>query len=367
MKKRLLFVSLFLISILFISSCVQESGRRSTAYPCFDENGNEIDCFEEKILSIEGSVQDLDKELSSLSLFNAKLPDGTTISTDKNLEICDCNILKDCGTDWKCSPGEQLIKYEITVEVPSSINYDEFGRITLNEQDSARDISRAKEKLNEILELGEFGELLTNTGKNVGEIQEKINHPEFENWLIGKVSDEEFKKVDWCYGCGSSGPGTCYNWCISGSGNFNWVCFSGNTDITMSDNSEQKIENLKVGEFVKSFNPKTNKFVTSEVKNVYVAHSKENLLINGLLEVTSEHPFYTDGRWVEAKNLKVGDNLLTSDNKNLRVTSIDKIKKESEVYNLEVGGPNTFYANNLLVHNKAFIKSARITYTIWLW
>ncbi len=39
MKKRLLFVSLFLISILFISSCAQESPLRVE-----DSFGSDVDC-----------------------------------------------------------------------------------------------------------------------------------------------------------------------------------------------------------------------------------------------------------------------------------------------------------------------------------
>lgn len=73
----------------------------------------------------------------------------------------------------------------------------------------------------------------------------------------------------------------------------------------------------------------------------------------GQLKVTDEHPFYVNDSWIPAKNLQVGDLLTTEDGKKVRITSIDDIVENVSVYNLHVNGVNNYFANDILVHNKA--------------
>lgn len=73
------------------------------------------------------------------------------------------------------------------------------------------------------------------------------------------------------------------------------------------------------------------------------------------------HPFYvkdeskeTLGNWVAASNLKKGDELLTEDGKNIKVSEVrvQKLEEEITVYNLEITEVHTYYvAGGVLVHN----------------
>jgi len=73
------------------------------------------------------------------------------------------------------------------------------------------------------------------------------------------------------------------------------------------------------------------------------------------LKVTPEHPFYLDGEWVEASELKPGDKLKTIDGKTAVIKNIQKVETQEPitVYNLE----DDFYLHNyvvgegLVVHN----------------
>src|SRR3989338_9821814 len=75
----------------------------------------------------------------------------------------------------------------------------------------------------------------------------------------------------------------------------------------------------------------------------------------GELQVTEEHPFLVNDSWIPAKELVVGDELLTIDGKKVRITEIEEVVSEEsfKVYNLHVGGWNDFFAGGVLVHNKA--------------
>jgi len=73
------------------------------------------------------------------------------------------------------------------------------------------------------------------------------------------------------------------------------------------------------------------------------------------LRVTPEHPFYLNGEWVEAKDLKIGDKLKTIDGKTAVIRNIRKVETNEPitVYNLE----DDYYLHNyvvskgLVVHN----------------
>ena len=51
------------------------------------------------------------------------------------------------------------------------------------------------------------------------------------------------------------------------------------------------------------------------------------------------------------ENLKVNDYLFKSDNTFEKIVSIDIVKEEKKVYNIEVNSIYTFFANGYLVHN----------------
>lgn len=73
------------------------------------------------------------------------------------------------------------------------------------------------------------------------------------------------------------------------------------------------------------------------------------------LKVTEEHPFLVDGKWISAKELKVGDRLITANGKRARITGIKEVASEKEfpVYNLEAGRYHNFVVGplDLVVHN----------------
>ena len=78
----------------------------------------------------------------------------------------------------------------------------------------------------------------------------------------------------------------------------------------------------------------------------------------GELQVTEEHPFLVNDSWIPAKNLSVGDELLTIDGKKVRITEIEEVVSDEtfSVYNLEAGFYHNFIVNGgdglgVVVHN----------------
>jgi len=78
-----------------------------------------------------------------------------------------------------------------------------------------------------------------------------------------------------------------------------------------------------------------------------------NLILAGELRVTQEHPFFVDGVWVQASDLQVGDELMTSSGQKVRITSIEDVSSPTEVYNLDSSETDDFVVGeeNIVVHN----------------
>tara|TARA_B100001079_G_C16185135_1_gene414680 strand:- start:363 stop:722 length:360 start_codon:yes stop_codon:yes gene_type:complete len=112
------------------------------------------------------------------------------------------------------------------------------------------------------------------------------------------------------------------------------------------------IEDIKVGDVVKSFDVGISSIIDSEVTKTYVHSDRYYMILNGTIKTTSIHPFYTDGKWVEAGDLSVGNKILHVDGLEHTIETIELSDESVIVYNLEVDGTHNYFAEGYLVHNK---------------
>jgi len=143
-------------------------------------------------------------------------------------------------------------------------------------------------------------------------------------------------------------------------------CFPAGTLITMADESKKMIQEVVVGDLVRSCDVSTMNMVTGEVQELYSAKVSEYYVLNHiLLSITGEHPLYTkkrDGKecWSVLNpglkcphgRLAVGDWLYSRGGVWIPVTRIQYTLDDKKVYNLKTVNPaHTFFAEGLLVHN----------------
>lgn len=134
-------------------------------------------------------------------------------------------------------------------------------------------------------------------------------------------------------------------------------CIAYDTDILMSDGTTKKIQNIKVGDRVQTFDNGifhgenvVNKFNNGE-KEVYKV-----LTNNGFsVEATKDHKFLTQRGWIELKDLTLEDSLFIyqysmSDFVTLKIKDISFVGVK-QVYDIEVENTHNFLANNIVVHN----------------
>ena len=131
-----------------------------------------------------------------------------------------------------------------------------------------------------------------------------------------------------------------------------YACFSEGTLIETS-NGQIPIEMINIDDEVKSYNTKTKEIELAKVDELFVHEDcSDGLLLNGIIKTTTNHPFYVDGKWVEAGDLKIGDKILHVDGLTHEITSMEINTDKQTVYNFEVPGHHNYFAEGYLVHNK---------------
>jgi len=154
--------------------------------------------------------------------------------------------------------------------------------------------------------------------------------------------------------------------------NIGVCCFTGDTLVTLADSTTIRIDAIKVGDRVLSYNEKTNEEIISEVlaitsptKNDIV---KYTLSDGTVVEATTEHPFWEVNKgWssysptatekdhaIEVSKLEKGDILLTQEGLQVEIVDmeLDGNRAYEKVYNFKLKEHYTYYANGILVHNK---------------
>lgn len=153
------------------------------------------------------------------------------------------------------------------------------------------------------------------------------------------------------------------------------ACFIAGTQITLSDWSTKNIEDVVVGDVVKSFNEETGKQEDKEVLSLLTPLHDDLVkytLSNGtVITSTFDHPYYVNGlelasyrpEWTNERydalsgviEIKVGDvvNLEANDESSVHIISIEELPTEAtQTYIFHVKDNMNFYANGILTHNK---------------
>jgi len=130
-------------------------------------------------------------------------------------------------------------------------------------------------------------------------------------------------------------------------------CFTGDTKILMVDGSYKEIKDIKAGDYIITRKaPDSNELVKAEVIRSMVYDGWDGyLIINNKLKVTTNHMIYVNGEWKEAGEIRIGDRLVNEKGEKFVVKSLEKVDKQVKVYNIEIEGYKTYFANGIYVHN----------------
>ncbi|EAY30364.1 hint domain-containing protein [Microscilla marina] len=149
------------------------------------------------------------------------------------------------------------------------------------------------------------------------------------------------------------------------------ACFVAGTKVWLANGTVVNIEDVKEGAWVKAFDTMTGKEVIGQITFTMVKASGALVKIyttTDTLWVTPEHPFYVNGQWISAGNLKKGDQLTLLNHRQLLASKTRHLPRSAApaticriavkdtvatVYNLMVARYHNYYVGNAgaLVHN----------------
>lgn len=149
--------------------------------------------------------------------------------------------------------------------------------------------------------------------------------------------------------------------------------------MVLTTNGNVPIQDIKVGQKIWSYSTTTKQMeidtvtavasepVIDDLDTIYVVSTSDK----DIVQATASHMFYANGQWIAAPNLKVGDTMLNSALRKVKITNVKVEKKPGIlVWNISVKKNQNFFANNELVHNASnetvFVDFARITITFTL-
>ncbi len=138
--------------------------------------------------------------------------------------------------------------------------------------------------------------------------------------------------------------GTCFNSFEAGT----WV---------ETANGPVPIEEIEVGTYVLGYDEETGEIGYYPVTHLisHLDFKVVYLTIDGeVIVTTAEHPFYTaEGEWVDAIDLRVGDEIRTAEWTTGVVSSVYEVTRPQPMYNFTVGIAHTYFVGNAkwLVHN----------------
>tara|TARA_B100000212_G_C27272306_1_gene489327 strand:- start:28 stop:705 length:678 start_codon:yes stop_codon:yes gene_type:complete len=155
------------------------------------------------------------------------------------------------------------------------------------------------------------------------------------------------------------------------------VCFLKDTKILLNNSEYKNIQDLSENDILKSSNIQDldnnnvdieyllnwytkdfkNEISNTTVKELYKHSTEQYYIINDELKITPEHLLFVKKNdiyeWYSAKNIKIGYELLNSENKFIKVELIEEVNKREDVYNIKIEGTMNYYADNYLVHGSS--------------
>ncbi|MDX2441670.1 MAG: polymorphic toxin-type HINT domain-containing protein, partial [Desulfobacterales bacterium] len=173
----------------------------------------------------------------------------------------------------------------------------------------------------------------------------------------GSASDAFFDALDPGKGKGFGPCQTCGPAIAIGTGNPE-SCFAAGTPIQMADGNQQPIESIRPGDSVVSFDGTSA--LVSRIKKRETDHIRElryKEIQTGIvhrIRTTDEHQFWimNHNDWALAADIRINDTILLSNGTTASVIETVRRPSSQIVYNFDVAGYQSYFANNVLVYQE---------------
>lgn len=144
-------------------------------------------------------------------------------------------------------------------------------------------------------------------------------------------------------------------------------CVHPSSMIRLADNTEKRIDELQVGELVKTINEITKQIEDKPIKkihkNLLKSHNQKMFRVtmenDSIIELTGNHEVLTIDDWKRTDALTIHDRVLNTYTHTIQIKKIEEINYIGDVYNLHIEDNHNYFVDSNCVKNchgaKAFV------------
>jgi hypothetical protein len=131
------------------------------------------------------------------------------------------------------------------------------------------------------------------------------------------------------------------------------------TPVVIAGGAIKNIEDVHIGDTVRSYDERINKFEDKRVIDTIESETNEliHITLNNseIVTATPTHNFFANNEWLEAKDLRAGDILLTVNGEHVIVEQVqhELLEQPIKTYNFTVDGNHTYSVGEtgVVAHN----------------
>lgn len=289
-----------------------------------------------------------------------------------SLPCVESQCLKQCTSDSDCETSSICGLYkEYPMKKSNSTGFDnqkycfsdtlhnQINTLGIIHLDSIKTpATPTTDTVNSVLDVKGLPMILKDLYKKIGNLTDKINTLEGEiDYLVNEINSLNAKLNATGSTSGSTPASTSGSGSTSGTGG----CFTCRMWVRMWNRKKKRIADLEIGDEVLSVDLRTGALCKGTVGRFFVHEDLTELLVlNGTLEVTPNHPFWSRGRWVEAQHLQLGDVVTwlgsdgnASETMSVVIESKDSVPLLEPVYHIELAESHleAYFVEDFLVQD----------------
>lgn len=147
-------------------------------------------------------------------------------------------------------------------------------------------------------------------------------------------------------------------------------CIAKGTEVSLTKGDEKKVENLRIGDKVLSWDTEKSRIVEGTIVFLKTDKSEDALEVNEQLIVTQRQLVFTPSGWKSASQLDENDKIgMLSDRSKLSYAAVKTVRKVGgsySVYDMKIVPVQTYFGNGILLYDLKPTLKKKLTVREWL-
>ena len=138
-----------------------------------------------------------------------------------------------------------------------------------------------------------------------------------------------------------------------------FACVPRGTLIAMSDESFRRIEDVRAGDLIRTYDAATHTVSAEGLEDVAQHDGHEHIVINGALRISPSQDVFCNGAYRKAATLQLGGVLVGQGNQGVTITSLERLPFDQEVFSIVLASGAGYFVRHPDSDVSLLIREAR--------